>query len=323
VKTKTGTNINEAISLLERGEIVAIPTETVYGLAGNGTDEKAIQKIYKAKKRPLSNPLILHFSNLENLSNYVKKLPEHAKILAEQFWPGPLTLLLDKSDAIPDLVNSGNRRVAVRIPKHEMTLKLLSKIDFPLAAPSANLYGRISPTKVEHVLNQLNQIIPYVLNGGDCNNGIESTIVGFDENSPMIYRLGAITVEQIESCLGQKVNIHNHIIQNSGPDASGMVKFHYAPRTPMYNIEQISTKEDTSNFGYIGFDTLNFLIPAENQFLLSEDGDLRIASKNLYHAMHHMDQKHFEKIFICDFPNEELGRSMNDRIKKAIAKFNA
>ena len=122
------------------------------------------------------------------------------------------------------MVNAGNRRVAVRIPNHEMTLKLLSKIDFPLAAPSANLYGRISPTKVEHVLNQLDQIIPYVLNGGECNNGIESTI-GFDENSPIIYRLGAITVEQIESCLGQKIKIHNHNIQNSGPDASGMVKF--------------------------------------------------------------------------------------------------
>lgn len=323
MKTKTGTNIDEAISLLNTANIVAIPTETVYGLAANGLDEKAIQKIFKAKQRPLSNPLILHFKNLKDLSKYVLKLPKSAEILAHHFWPGPLTLLLEKSNLIPDVVNAGKSRIAVRIPNHEMTLKLLNKIDFPIAAPSANLYGRISPTKAEHVVHQLDGIIPYVLNGGKCENGIESTIVGFENNIPVIYRLGAITVEQVESCLNQKVKVHNHHIKSNGPDTSGMVKFHYAPRTPIYDIKEMDSIEDTENVGYIGFDKLERSIPVENQFLLSEGGDIKMASKNLYHSLHYMDQKNFEKIYISKLPAKGLGLSMNDRITKAIAKFKA
>lgn len=321
MKTKTGTNIDEVISLLNCAKIVAIPTETVYGLAANGLNEEAIQKIFKAKKRPLSNPLILHFKDVMDLTKYVKNLPEPAEILANRFWPGPLTLLLEKSELIPDVVNSGKSRIAVRIPSHEMTLTLLKKLNFPIAAPSANLYGRISPTKAEHVIHQLDGIIPYVLNGGKCENGIESTIVGFEDNLPVIYRLGAITLEEIESCLNVKVKIHNHNIKSEGPDSSGMVKFHYAPRTPIYDIDEMDTNEDSEHVGYIGFDKLNESIPVENQFLLSDEADLKIASKNLYHSLHYMDQKNFKKIYICKFPLMGLGLSMNDRITKAIAKF--
>ena len=162
-----------------------------------------------------------------------------------------------------------------------------------------------------------------MLNGGKCENGIESTIVGFDNHLPVIYRLGAITVEQIESCLKQKVKIHNHNIQSDGPDTSGMVKFHYAPRTPIYHIEEMDENEDSKHVGYIGFDKINRYIPIENQFLLNEDGDLKKATVNLYHSLHYMDQKNFTKIFICKFPSKGLGVSMNDRISKAIAKFKA
>ena len=153
VRTKTGHNIQEAAELLNQGQLVAIPTETVYGLAANGLDDAAISKIFKVKKRPISNPLILHFKDLNSITPFVTDIPAEAKKIAKAFWPGPLTLLLDKTEKIPNSLNSGKQKIAVRIPNHPDTLQLLNMIDFPLAAPSANLYVRISPTKAIHVAN--------------------------------------------------------------------------------------------------------------------------------------------------------------------------
>ena len=321
MKTRIGNNINEAIELLKNSELVAIPTETVYGLAANGLDEKAISKIFKAKKRPLSNPLILHFKDLDSLSNFVTELPLPAEKLAKQFWPGPLTLLLDKADHIPAILNSGKKKIAVRIPDHPIIKKLLERIDFPIAAPSANLYGRISPTQAIHVSNQLDGVIAYILDGGPCSKGLESTIVGFDDGNTIIYRLGAITTEEIEACIDHKALVHDHKSLEDGPIASGMVKYHYAPQTPLYNINDIPKASLNKNYGYIGYHEIINGVPAENQFLLSKEKDLGIASSNLYHALHYMDKKGFDGIFICQFPSKGLGKSMNDRIQKAIAKF--
>ena len=211
LETKIGTDLHYASQLLERAELVAIPTETVYGLAANGLDPVAVAKIFEAKKRPLSNPLILHFSDFESMKGYIKNMPKQAEKLAQKFWPGALTLLLDKSEQIPDIVNSGQSRIAVRIPDHSLTLKLLRRLEFPLAAPSANLYGRVSPTQSTHVKKQLSGRIPYILEGGDCNTGIESTIIGFEGDDLIIYRLGGISIEDIEACLGIKVKIHDHL----------------------------------------------------------------------------------------------------------------
>ncbi len=192
-----GKDINKAIQFLKGGEVVGIPTETVYGLAGNGFDESATLKIFEVKERPTFNPLILHTNSFTKVESFVKSFPQKAKSLAEAFWPGPLTLLLPKSDKVSDVVTSGSPLVAVRIPNHPLTLELLEQLDFPLAAPSANKFGRISPTSPQNVVSQLGDELPYVLDGGNCGVGIESTIIGFEDNISIVYRVGGLSVEEI------------------------------------------------------------------------------------------------------------------------------
>ena len=180
-------DIQKAIKLLNNEELVAIPTETVYGLAGNIYSEKAIKAIFETKKRPFFNPLIVHISNIEYLETVVEEIPKKAKLLAEAFWPGPITLVLKKKSIIPDLITGGKDTVAVRIPNHPLTLQLLNQLNFPLAAPSANPFNRISPTKAEHVENYFKDDIKMVLDGGVCKSGIESTIIGFEDDEPIVY----------------------------------------------------------------------------------------------------------------------------------------
>ncbi|MBM3186046.1 MAG: threonylcarbamoyl-AMP synthase [Bacteroidetes bacterium] len=317
MKTEIGTDLKIAIEQLQKGELVAIPTETVYGLAADGTNNLAIHKIFEAKGRPKTNPLILHFSNSEAISPYIKDFPKELEKLAELFWPGPLTLLLNKSNLVPDIITSGHDRVAVRVPAHSITLDLLKNLPFPLAAPSANLYGKISPTKTEHVFNQLKGKIPYILEGGPCNKGLESTIVGMENEKLIIYRLGSISVEDIENVLGfkPKVNINS----NETPLTSGMVKHHYAPTTPLFFIDSINDIDKTNSYGFIFFQ--NDFMGVSNKIILSETGNLNEAARNLYNAMHTMDSQGFEKIYIERFPENELGRTINDRLKRATAKF--
>ena len=177
---EVGVDIERAAAFLSKGQLVAIPTETVYGLAGNALDVKAVSSIFETKNRPSFDPLILHVASLEQISPFVSEFPEKLKRLAEAFWPGPLTVLLARKASVPDLVTSGLDRVAVRVPNHPLTLALLVQLDFPLAAPSANPFGYISPTQAGHVDAQLGTQIPYILDGGVCAVGLESTIVGME-----------------------------------------------------------------------------------------------------------------------------------------------
>ncbi|MFZ9847796.1 MAG: L-threonylcarbamoyladenylate synthase, partial [Flavobacteriales bacterium] len=193
MNTIVSKNISTAASILQQEELVAIPTETVYGLAGNAFSEKAVKSIFETKQRPHFNPLILHFAEKEMLKDFAVNVPDEVQELMKIFWPGSLTLVLPKSNKISDLVSGNLSTVAMRIPNHELTLSLLKNIDFPLAAPSANMFGQLSPTSVEHVQNQLNGKIPMILDGGTCENGLESTIIGFENGTPKVYRLGAIT----------------------------------------------------------------------------------------------------------------------------------
>lgn len=317
MKTVIGTDVKKVVELLCSGELVAIPTETVYGLAANGTNELAIQKIFQAKGRPKSNPLILHFANYEAIFPYVQDLPNELKKLAKIFWPGPLTILLHKSDLVPDLITAGHDRVAVRVPAHSVTLELLNKLPFPLAAPSANSYGKISPTKAEHVLHQLSGKIPYILDGGPCNKGLESTIVGMEREQIIVYRHGSISIEEIENVIGYQPKIH--IQSNEAPLTSGMVKHHYAPTTPLFFIDSISEIDRSNSSGFIFF--RNDFIGVTNKIILSEIGNLDEAARKLYNAMYIMDSQGFKKIFIERFPESELGRTINDRLKRATAKF--
>jgi L-threonylcarbamoyladenylate synthase len=319
MKTIVGTDIQEAISLLNAGETVAVPTETVYGLAANGLNEIAIHKIFEAKGRPLSNPLILHFANEEAVLPFVSDFPEALKKLAAKFWPGPLTFLLPKTELVPKIITAGQEKVAVRVPNHPILRELLSKLDFPLAAPSANSYGMISPTQAAHVYKQLKGKISYILDGGCSANGLESTIVGMEVEKVIVYRLGSISIEDLADVLGYQPTLNNQ--SDDKPLTSGMVKHHYAPSTPFSFIEVPITFNLADNFGYIFLKDSNTEIPSTHKYILSETGNLEEAAKNLYSAMHEMDQRGFNKMFVERFANDGLGLSMNDRLNRATMKF--
>jgi L-threonylcarbamoyladenylate synthase len=181
MQTEIGRDVHKAIDFLKAGEVVAVPTETVYGLAGNALNEKAIIRIFEAKQRPRFNPLIVHVAAFDQVINYVHDIPADCIKLAEKFCPGPISFLLNKKDIIPDLVTAGSPKVAIRIPAHPVTREILRQTGFPLAAPSANPFGYVSPVSAEHVYAGLHDVIPYILDGGPCQVGLESTIVGFDE----------------------------------------------------------------------------------------------------------------------------------------------
>jgi L-threonylcarbamoyladenylate synthase len=197
-----GKEVNRASQLLREGQLVGIPTETVYGLAANALDADAVLRIFEAKGRPHFDPLIMHLPDADAVKVHVRDIPPMALQLMDAFWPGPLTLVLPKQSHVPDIVTSGLDTVAVRVPSHPMTQALLRQLDFPLAAPSANLFGHVSPTTAQHVNAQLGDRIPYILDGGATTVGLESTIVGFEEGIPTIYRLGGLGVEEIERVVG-------------------------------------------------------------------------------------------------------------------------
>ncbi len=313
-----GKDIERAIEVLKVGDVIGLPTETVYGLAGNAYNTEAITKIFTVKNRPTFDPLIVHTSSLERVNEFVKEIPVQAQLLAEHFMPGPLTLLLPKKDVISDLVTSGLETVAVRIPNHPLALELLQKLDFPLAAPSANPFGYISPTSAQHVANQLGDKIKYILEGGECKVGIESSIIGFFDGEIVILRKGGLAIEEIESIVG-KVRIEEH--SSSNPKAPGMLKSHYAPRTQLLVAgESFLVEEEVFNIGYLGYDKYHPSIPHENQLLLSPSGNLNEAAKNLFAYMRLLDARGFEKIYTELLPEKGLGRAINDRIKRATTQ---
>jgi L-threonylcarbamoyladenylate synthase len=309
-------DINQAIRILSEGGLVAIPTETVYGLAGNALDVSAVLSIFEAKRRPSFDPLIIH-STQEKIFSWVKDVPEKAQRLAEACWPGPLTLVLPKADSIPFEVTSGLETVGVRVPDHPLTLALLQEIDFPLAAPSANPFGYISPTTAQHVQDQLGDAIPMILDGGPCEVGIESTIVGFEGGQPCIYRLGGISVEAIEAIVGAvqvKVNMA------SNPRAPGQLKSHYAPKKPLLLKEQIVLSEDDEDTAYLLFSEPIEGIPEDRQFFLSDKGDLFVAAARLYAQLRALDQSQYRRIVAQLLPESGLGRAINDRLQRAAVR---
>jgi L-threonylcarbamoyladenylate synthase len=319
VQTIIANDVAYAADLLRKDLCVAIPTETVYGLAANALDAIAVANVFQIKKRPSFDPLIVHTHSLEQVKKYVKNIPSKAALLANHFWPGPLTLLLEKQDIIPDLVTSGLPRVAIRIPNHPLALQLLSLLDFPLAAPSANPFGYISPTKASHVYDQLNTTIPFILDGGESAVGLESTIIGFENDETIVYRLGGLAIEAIEAVVGiVKVMPHS----TSSPHAPGMLQSHYAPKKPLYigDIENYLTKYGANNIGAICFDQYLLELPLANQILLSATADLAVAATNLFGAMRTLDAMPLEAIVAPLFPSEGLGRAINDRLYRASVK---
>ncbi|WP_308578689.1 L-threonylcarbamoyladenylate synthase [uncultured Oribacterium sp.] len=246
--------ISEAAEILKGGGLVAFPTETVYGLGGNGLDKEAAKKIYAAKGRPSDNPLILHVSSIEEVYPLVKALPEKAKKLMEAFWPGPLTLVLPKSDIVPKESTGGLETVALRSPENALTLDLIRACGFPIAGPSANLSGRPSPTEASHVFEDLGGRIEGILEDGAVGIGVESTIVDLSENCPTLLRPGAITPEDLEELLGEKVAIDPTLLGKSmaegfTPKAPGMKYRHYAPKAEMILFKKKEEEENDLKAG--------------------------------------------------------------------------
>ncbi len=316
--TEIGTDILKAARFLNDGNLVAIPTETVYGLAANALNDDAVLEIYKVKQRPQFNPLILHVSSLEKAKSFVTYIPFKAQLLAQTFWPGPLTMLLEKNKNVSDLITAGSNKVAIRVPNHLLALELLNQINFPIAAPSANPSGYVSPTSATHVYENLHGKIPYILDGGNCVIGLESTILGWNEDEePEIYRLGGITVEAIETVLEQKVKIKKHFVNN--PNTPGQLKSHYATHTPLHigSIEELMRKFEDDKIVLINFTTYNPELAKENQFILSPSGNIDEAAKNLFGILRLADNLKADVLLAELLPNKGLGIAINDRLERA------
>jgi L-threonylcarbamoyladenylate synthase len=313
-------SIQDAALLLNQNEIVAIPTETVYGLAGNAFSETALKKIFQLKQRPFYNPLIVHIKSVSDLPLIASEIPKKAQLLAAAFWPGPLTLVLKKQPSIPDLVTAGKTTVAVRVPNHPVALALLEQLDFPLAAPSANPFGSISPTKSIHVAGYFTKSSLTILEGGECQSGIESTIVGFEEGNAVLYRLGSITVEAIETIVGPlKTNRHSE----TTPTAPGMLSKHYAPKTRTILTSNIFETQSLFSNKRIGILSFKNNFDYENTVateVLSPKGSLTVAAAKLYDALHKLDQLELDIIIAERFPDHDLGRTINDRLERAATK---
>ena len=309
-----------AAQILNNNKVIGFPTETVYGLAGNIYSEQAINSIFEIKKRPRFNPLIVHIATIDELDKIANEIPKNALKLAEKFWPGPLTLLLKKRDNVPDYITAGKDSVAVRIPNHPMALEILNAVGFPLAAPSANPFGSISPTTAQHVADFFPTEVEAVFDGGACQNGIESTIVGFDGEKVIIYRLGAISIEDIENIVGKTERL---TVDENAPIAPGMLKKHYSPKTNFVlsnAVEVELLKHKNLKIGVLSFTTNYISNDIKAIEILSPNGDFKEASRNLYAVMHRLDKQNLDIIISEIFPDHDLGKSINDRLSRAAEK---
>jgi len=312
-------SIYKASEIIKRGGLVAFPTETVYGLGADAFNPIAVARVFEVKRRPYFDPLIVHIGDQSEINKLFKAIPYNVKRLIECFWPGPLTIVLFKKDNVPDIVTSGLQTVAVRMPRHEMALKLIKLSGTPIVGPSANSFGYLSPTTAEHVREQLGDQIDFILNGGPCEVGVESTIISFVEEKPKLLRPGGIPLEEIESILGKvEIDVYNH----KNPSAPGMLPKHYAPRTPILLewSEKSIRKYRDKKIGLLAFKDpgpLGSINPIE---VLSKSGDLREAAANLFTAIRRLDQLGLDLILAEPLPEVGLGRAIMDRLRRASHK---
>lgn len=307
--------IIHAVEALKSGKCIGLPTETVYGLAGNGLDPLAVARIFEIKQRPSFDPLILHVAEEYDLDRVVHSIPDSAHKLMQAFWPGPLTLVLPRQTTVPDLVTSGLETVALRCPRHPVAQEVLRRFDGPLAAPSANPFGRLSPTTALAVDAELGDRIALTLDGGPCEKGVESSILDCSSAQPRLLRPGALPLELLRDVMGEIV------VPESNPVvAPGMLEHHYAPRTPLYVLS--GTLDETGdlpgNTGLLAFGG-NRLPGAAIVKELSQVGDLAEAAFHLFSYMRELDLSGVERIVAFEVPMDGLGRAINDRLKKASA----
>ncbi len=298
-----------AAEMLRAGGLVAFPTETVYGLGADATDDHAVARIYEAKGRPSFNPLIVHLPDAASVETYCRTTPLSRR-LAAAFWPGALTLVLPLKPGAPvsKLVTAGLDTLAVRVPDHPLAQKLLRAVDRPVAAPSANQSGRVSPTTAAHVLASLGGRIEGVLDGGPCGVGVESTIVDCSGPAPVLLRAGGLPAEAIEDCLGARLGLRL-VSPLNAPVSPGQLESHYAPRgTVRLNARTAEPGETLLGFG-----------PVEAVLNLSTSGDLVEAASNLFSHLHRLDAMGADRIAVSPIPDHGLGRAINDRLRRAAA----
>ena len=312
------TSVSEAARLLKAGEVVAIPTETVYGLAGNAFEPKALAKIFAAKERPTFDPLIVHIADIAQLTDIAKDIPDSAYRLAEAYWPGPMTIILPKKDCIPDLCTSALPSVAVRFPSHPIAQAIIKESGLPLAAPSANLFKHVSPTTAEHVAAQLADRIAGIVDGGPCSVGVESSIISLTGEKPTVLRPGAITPEMFAKVLGD-VAIKESTSKPGQPMlAPGQCDTHYRPQVPLYYGEIPVGYTLPEHTVRIAFGSQAGPIPATVN--LSATGDMVEATSKLYAFMHDLDKTEYDLILVDPIPNTGVGMALNDRLKRASIK---
>ena len=309
----------QAAELLAQGQLVAIPTETVYGLAAHALMPEAVSRIFAVKERPAFDPLILHLASAKSVSSYAQQVPPEFERLYRYFGPSPLTYILPKKSLVPDLVTAGHATVGIRIPRHPLTRQLLQKLDFPLAAPSANLFGRLSPTSAGAVAEQLGDRIPLILDGGECPVGVESTIIDLTAPQPRVLRLGGITLEALTQALGQKPVVAAH--SSSNPQAPGMLSAHYSPGVPVEMVPSFPTEiPQPASTGLLCFKQWHPGHPPGLQEVLSSRGDLEEAAAQLFAALRRLRaHAQIKRILAETFPEEGLGRAINDRLRRAAA----
>jgi len=311
--------IRQAAEIIKKGGIVAFPTETVYGLGADASNPLAVARIFEVKRRPYFDPLIVHVANPDNVAKLVKEIPSNAKKLIKSFWPGPLTVVLLKGEDIPDIVTAGLPTVAIRMPSHPMALSLIKESNCPIAAPSANPFGYLSPTTADHVRDQLGDQVDLILDGGPCPVGVESTIISFLEERPRLLRPGGVSLEEIESIIG-KMEISP--IEESKPSAPGMLPRHYAPRTPIvldWNEKDLNHYKG-KNIGLLAFQETKNHIKFFSIEVLSKKGDLREAAANLFAAIRRLDALNLDLIVAEPIPEIGLGRAIMDRLRRASTK---
>lgn len=300
-----------------RGGVVAFPTETVYGLGANALDPKAVARIFEIKRRPAFDPLIVHFADRGWVARLAREVPPGALTLMQAFWPGPLTIVLPKTALVPDLVTAGLDTVGLRLPRHPLALAFLEAAGVPIAAPSANLFGHTSPTSAEHVREQLGDQVEHVLDGGPAAVGIESTIVLFVRERPILLRPGGIPVEELEAALGQPVPT---AAAGQGVAAPGMLPRHYAPRTELVLFEGSIPAPPAGRAGLL----LQRSRPAPDGYaaveVLSRDGDLGEVAHHLFAALRRLDRLGLDAIVAELAPEVGLGRAIDDRLRRASAR---
>jgi L-threonylcarbamoyladenylate synthase len=306
--------IRQGAERIRRGGVVAFPTETVYGLGANALDAEAVARIFAIKNRPKFDPLIVHVAEQDTVHALATEVPAAIIALTDRFWPGPLTVVLPKHGCVPDIVTAGLPTVGIRMPAHPMALDLIRQAEVPIAAPSANLFGCISPTCAAHVRDQLGDRVELILDGGSCQVGVESTIVTYDRGSVVLLRPGGISLEALTEIAGEVRVAHPH---DKCPQSPGRLQRHYAPHTPLTLREQAGPPEKPGRTGLLALQPSAWDDQYTVTEILSPEGSLPEAATRLFAALRHLDGAGLDRIEAVPVPEQGLGRAINDRLRRA------